>query len=378
MLASRRALLRAFGAGLTPLPTISAAGGEGAQGAGGGSPPAPLRSRVYCDFPDSSKQFLDLFESSWRNLNPQVRAVLRMIYAQLQGIGSPAEIPAPEMRRINSHLSFYLNAGAPPLPHVEERTIPVPSGRARIRLYDPGTSAPAPTVILIHGGGWVIGDLDVYDGFARQIAKRSGLRCLSIEYALAPEHPFPAPLDDCVAAVRWAAAEGGALGIDPRRIALIGDSAGANLALGTCLALRDAGENLVRGAALAYGAYSLDLETPSANSYGGGDYFLGKAEMARYWHDYLPTEADRKNPLAVPMLADLKNLPPLYVGACAFDPLRDDSERLAERAKAAGLDVEFRLWNGMVHAAISLMGWVDDMGPEVDRIGAFLRRVTAG
>lgn len=117
---------------------------------------------------------------------------------------------------------------------------------------------------------------------------------------------------------------------------------------------------------------------PSARAYGGGEYFLGKAEMARFWHDYLPTEADRKSPLAVPMLADLTNLPPLHIGACECDPLRDDSERLAERAKAAGVDVEFRLWKGMVHAAISLMGWVDDMEPEVDRIGAFLRRVTTG
>lgn len=378
MLASRRALLRAFGAGITVLPTISAAGDAVAPGAGGGSSPFSPHARVYCEFSEQAKPFLNLFESSWQPLDPQLRAVMRMIYAQLQGLGPPAELPVAELRRINTSLSFYLNAGAPALPHVEEHRIPVPSGHTKVRLYDPGTPSPGPAVIVIHGGGWVMGTLDTYDGFARQIAKRSGLRCLSIEYALAPEHPFPAPLDDCVAAVRWAAAEGSNLGIDPRRIALIGDSAGANLALGTCLALRDAGERLVRGAALAYGAYSLDFDTPSANSYGGGAYFLGKAEMARYWYDYLPTEADRKNPLAVPMLAELKNLPPLYIAACAFDPLRDDSERLAERAKATGLDVEFRLWAGMVHAAISLMGWVDYMAPEVDRIGDFLRRVTAG
>lgn len=379
MLASRRTLLRAFGAGIsTALPTINVADGGFAQGAGGGSPPFTPHARVYCDFSDSTKKFLNFFESDWQKLNPQLRAVLQMMFAQLQGLGPPAELPVAELRRVNKSLSFYLNAGAPPLPHIEERMIAVPSGRTRVRLYDPGTPAPAPTVILIHGGGWVIGDIDTYDGFARQIAQRSGLRCLSIEYALAPEHPFPAPLDDCVAAVRWAATEGSSLGIDPRRIALIGDSAGANLALGTCLVLRGAGERLVRGAALAYGAYSLDLDTPSAIAYGGGTYFLGRAEMVRYWHDYLPTESDRRNPLAVPLLADLTDLPPLYIGACEFDPLRDDSERLAERAKAAGLDVEYRLWTGMVHAAISLMGWIDEMAPEVDRIGTFLRRVTSG
>ena len=322
------------------------------------------------------EKFLAQFETAWRPLDPQLRFVLRLIYGGLKGLPPPAELPPAELRRINSGLSFYLNAGAPALPHIEERIIELPSGRQRVRLYDPGTAAPAPTVILLHGGGWVFGGLDTYDGFARQIAQRSGLRCLSVEYALAPEHPFPAPLDDCIAAVRWAVSTGSALGIDPQRLAVIGDSAGANLALGVLLALRDTGTRPLRGAALLYGAYSLDVDTPSARAYGSGAYFLGAAEMTRYWNDYLPSPAARQNPLAVPMLADLAKLPPLYIAACEFDPLRDDSERLVVRAKSAGVELEFRLWKGMVHAAVSLMGWIDAMGPEVDRIGEFLRRVT--
>jgi acetyl esterase len=302
--------------------------------------------------------------------------VLRLIYARLKGLPPPAQLSPTDLRRINAGLSFYFDAGAPALPHVEERTIPAPSGRIKVRLYDPGTPAPAPTVILLHGGGWVFGSIDTYDGFARQIAKRSGLRCLSVDYALAPEHPFPAPLNDCVAAIRWAVSEGASLGIDGRRIALIGDSSGANLVLAACLALRDAGPSPVRGAALCYGTYSTDLDTASARAYGGGPYFLGTVEMTQYLNDYLPNQADRKNPLAMPMLANLANLPPLYIAACEFDPLHDDSVRLAERAKAAGVDHEVRLWKGMVHAAVSLMGWVDYMGPEVDRIGEFLKRVT--
>jgi len=288
----------------------------------------------------------------------------------------PAQLSTTELRRINSGLSFYCNAGAPALPHVEEHMISVPSGRARIRLYDPGIAAPAPTVLLLHGGGWVMGTLDTYDGFARQIAHRSGLRCLSVEYSLAPEHPFPAPLNDCIAAVQWAMSHGSDLGIDPQRIAVIGDSAGANLAIAVCLALRDRGNALVRGAALLYGCYSLDFNTMSQRAYGSGAYFLGTAEMERYWNDYLPDQAARQNSLAVPMLANLAGLPSLYVAACEFDPLLNDSQRFFERAKAADIDCEFRLLKGMVHAAISLMGWIDIMGPEVDRIGEFLRRVT--
>lgn len=292
------------------------------------------------------------------------------------GLPPPSQLSPAELRRINGELSFYWNAGAPALPHVEERTIDVPSGRARVRIYDPGLAAPAATAILLHGGGWVFGNLDTYDGFARQIAKRSGMRCLNVEYALAPEHPFPAPLDDCVAAIRWAASDGASLGIDPKRIVLLGDSAGANLSIAACLSLRDADMHPIRGAALLYGAYSLDLDTPSVQSFGGGPYFLGKADMIRYWNDYLSGNAARQSPLAVPMLADLANLPPLYIAACEFDPLLDDSERFRDRAKSAHAEVEFHLWKGMVHGIVSLMGWVDAMVPQVDDIGSFLRRVT--
>jgi acetyl esterase len=323
-----------------------------------------------------TEAFLAQFEVAWRPLDPQLRFVLRLIYARLQGLPPPAMLSPAELRRINAGLSFFFNAGAPPLPHIEETTIDAPSGRIRLRLYDPGIPAPAPTVVLVHGGGWVMGSLDTYDGFARQIAKRSGLRCLSVEYALAPEHPFPVPLDDCIAAIRWAVSEGSVFGIDPRRIAVVGDSSGANLALGVCLAQRDAGAHTVRGAALLYGVYSLDPDTPSQRAYGGGAYFLGTADLVRYANDYLPDPAMRQNPLAVPMLANLADLPPLYVAACEFDPLRDDSEHLVGHARAAGVDVEHRIWNGMVHAAVSLTGWIDAMGPQVDRVGAFLARVT--
>ena len=360
MAASRRELIKGLAMGAAAISTLAGT----VQGAG----PIPGDA--------DTEAFLRQFEEAWRPLNPQLRLVLRFIYGGLKGLAPPAQLSVAELRQINSGLSFYWNAGAPALPQVEERTINVPSGRVRVRLYDPGIAAPAPTVLLLHGGGWVMGTLDTYDGFARQIAHRSGLRCLSLEYALAPEHPFPAPLDDCIAAVHWAVSNGSDLGIDPRRIAVIGDSAGANLSIAVCLALRDSGTPLLRGAALLYGCYSLDFETTSQRAFGSGAYFLGTAEMERYWNDYLPDQDARQNPFAVPMLANLAGLPPLYLAACEFDPLLNDSQRLFERAKAAGIDCEFRLWKGMVHAAVSLMGWVDVMGTEVDRVGEFLRRVT--
>lgn len=324
-----------------------------------------------------TEAWLAQFEAAWAPLDPHLRAVLRSIYARLRGLPPPVELSPAELRRINAGLSFYFSAGAPAVPYIETRLISAPSGRVRVRLYDPGVAAPAPTVILLHGGGWVMGSIDTYDGFARQIAYRSGLRCLSVDYALAPEHPFPMPLADCIAAIQWAVSEGAALGIDAQRMAVIGDSSGANLALATCLALRDTGNNPICGAALLYGAYSLDLDTPSQRAYGGGSYFLGTADIGRYLNDYLPDHAAQKNPLAVPVLADLAGLPPLYIAACEFDPLLNDSTRLEALATAAGVRNEFHLWKGMVHGAVSLMGWIDAMSPKVDHIGGFLQRVTS-
>lgn len=363
---SRREVVAALGAGAALMPA-----GAIAQIA---SPPPPALDAAKAA---ATEAYLARFAEAWKPLDPQLRRVLGTIYGILEGAPPPQDFTPEQLRAGNAGFSFYFTAGAPPLPHVEERLIDVPSGKARVRLYNAGTPAPAPTIIYIHGGGWIYGSIDTYDGVARQLATRSGMRVLSIEYGLSPEHKFPEPLDDCLAAIRWALGPGGAaLGIDPARIALCGDSAGGNLALAATLALRDAGNSPVRGAALVYGVYSTDTATASQKAYGGGPYFLGTAETAFYWDAYLTPEA-RANPLAVPILADLSGLPPLHIASCECDPLKDDSVALAARAEAAGAETELNVWPGMVHGSFSLMGWVDALGPEVDRLAAFLKRVTA-
>jgi len=317
------------------------------------------------------------FQDAWRPLDPQVAALLAMIYRQSQGKKAVHEMTVTEARQAADAIAPMTSFGAPAIPHIETRTIAGASGPIRVRLYDPGTPAPAPTVVFLHGGGWVLFDIDGYDSVARQLAKRSGLRILSVDYGCAPEHRFPSPVEDCTAALRWAAREGDALGIDPSRLAVAGDSAGANLALAACVLLRFESFMPVRGAALIYGAYSPSLETPSHKAYGDGSYFMSSADVAWYWDHYLSDHADRDNPLAAPLDADLDGLPPLYVAASEFDVLRSDSEQLVERLKTAGVPHEFRLWNGMIHGCLNFMGWFDAMGPEIDRVGAFLRKVTA-
>jgi acetyl esterase len=322
--------------------------------------------------------FLALFKEPWSKLDPDTAAILARIYTTAAD-EAPIFTRTPEGARdlINRFLPFYVSAGAPAIPHIEERRIAAASGDIRIRLYDPGTPAPAPAIVFLHGGGFVTCDIDVYDGVARQLAKRSGMRVMSVDYALAPEHPFPIPLNDCIAAIRWVASHGAECGIDPTRIAVAGDSAGANLALAATIALRDAGNSPVRGAACMYGCYAPDLKTASEQAYGGGPYLISSPEIAWYWNHYLSKPADRTNPLAAPLYADLRGLPPLFITASEFDPLRNDSEMLTEKLKAAGATFEFRLWLGTIHASVNLMGWIDAMGPRVDEVGAFLSRVTA-
>ena len=309
-MASRREVIKAIGASAAALPTI-------------GDATALAQGTVSSPTDAATAAFLAQFAAAWRPLDPQLRFVLRLIYARLQGLPPPSQLSPAELRRINASLSFYFNAGGPPLPHIEETTIDVPSGRTKVRLYDPGTPAPAPTVVLIHGGGWVFGSLDTYDGFARQIAKRSGLRCLSIEYALAPEHPFPAPLDDCIAAVRWAATEGSSIRhrspAHRRHRGFVGRQSRAR---GLPRAARRRHSDRARGGAALRRLFARPRYAVGARLW-RRTLLPRRRRHGAIRQRLLADQADRQNPLAVPMLADLAELPPLYVAACEFDPLHD-------------------------------------------------------
>jgi len=308
-------------------------------------------------------------------LDPQIVRMLARITA-IVGDEAPAEPLSPaEARRNSTALAPLWNEHARPVARVEDRTLPGAAGPIAARLYDPGTEDPSPAIIYLHGGGWVLCDLDTHDGVCRELALRSGLKLVSLDYRLAPEHPFPAPVEDGVAAVRWLAAHGRDWGIDPGRMVIAGDSAGANMALATLLALRDAGEQPLRGAALVYGVFAPDHDTPSHLAYGADSrYFLSTAEMEWFWGHYVPAGTDRRTPLAAPLYADLSGLPPLYLTAAEYDCLRSDTEQLAYRLAVAGQPHEYRLWRGMIHACLHMAGTVEAMGPELDRLAGFLRR----
>jgi acetyl esterase len=311
-------------------------------------------------------------------LDPQMAEILALTEEAMKDRPERVSLSPVEARaQMNATFEAFWNADRPTLWAVYNHEIAGPKRAIRVRLYDPGLGRPAPCLIYLHGGGWVIGSLDTHDGVCRRLALAGDFLVASVDYRLAPEHKFPAGLEDCVAAVRWIADHGADWGIEAGRLAIGGDSAGANLALATLLSLRDAGTAPLRGGVLIYGAYAADADTPSRRAYGDGSYIISNDDMRWFWGHYLNGEADKRNPLAAPLLADLRELPPLLVTACAFDPLLDDSERLVARLKEAGATHRYALWPGVTHGCIHMTRMLEVAQNHIEDIAAWVREQLA-
>jgi acetyl esterase/lipase len=310
-------------------------------------------------------------------LNPQMAAILALMADAMKDRPERSSLSPVEARaQTSATTEAFWNADRPTLWAVYNHEIPGPGGGIRIRLYDPGLARPAPCLIYIHGGGWVICNLDTHDGVCRRLAQAGGFLVASVDYRLAPEHKFPAGLEDCVAAVRWLATQGRDWGIDPGRLAIGGDSAGANLALATLLSLRAAGPSPLLAGLLIYGAYAPyteGSETASQRAFGDGSYILSADDMRWFWNHYINDEGDNRNPLAVPLLANLEGLPPLMVTAAEFDPLFDDSTALIAKLEAAAVPHRYVLWPGVTHACVQMTRMLDVAQAHIEDMGAWVR-----
>ncbi|KDE58171.1 alpha/beta hydrolase [Halostagnicola sp. A56] len=273
----------------------------------------------------------------------------------------------PETAR--EQFSTMLEGGDPAveLPAVEDRSIDGSDGEIPIRLYEPSEdpNPDRPLILYFHGGGWVIGSVDTHDGSCRKLAAESGYPVVSVDYRLAPEHPFPAGLRDCYAALEWAedvtsdrdtADDGGdTIAADSDRIVLAGDSAGGNLAAATALLARDRGGPDIAAQLLIYPPTGDATETESYEENGEG-YFLTAEEMAWFEDHYFADDIQQGNVYTVPRrAADLSELPPATILTAGFDPLRDDGAAYADRLEAAGVPVTSRNYDDMIHGFFGMV-----------------------
>lgn len=237
---------------------------------------------------------------------------------------------------------------------VEDRLIPGPDGQIPVRFYTPQGQAPFPVLVFFHGGGFVIGSIELYDEFCRALTNGAGCIVMSVGYRLAPEHKFPAAVEDCYAATKWVAVNAKAIDGDAMRIAAGGDSAGGNLAAVVALMARDKGTVPLVLQLLMYPTTNFAHDTLSAQE-NADDYFLTIDDMFWFRSLYLSSDADRNNPYASPLRAqDLHGLPPALVITAEYDPLRDEGEAYATRLRGAGVTVVCTRYNGMIHGFLSL------------------------
>lgn len=263
----------------------------------------------------------------------------------------PSRMPSPEeARRQLRTLVAAADRPGPALPRRQDITIPGPAGDIAARVYAPRADGPPlPVLAYIHGGGWVIGDLDSYDNICSKLAAWADCLVVSVEYRLAPEHKFPAAPEDCIAAWRWIADHAGNLGGDRKRLAIGGDSAGGNLTAVVCQAMVAEGGPLPALQLLIYPG--LDMRGQTASQRNMPDAFiLPREQMDWFRNQYLNSEDDKLDVRASPALADdLSGQPSAYVVVCGFDPLHDEAIEYAERLRAAGTTVEVRKFPGQIH-----------------------------
>lgn len=283
-------------------------------------------------------------------LSPEMQAVIARqaeIVAETGIVWQPGDVGA--MRALYDADRAFWNRGGPEMAATVDAVVPGPAGDIPVRIHRPLDDAAAPALVYLHGGGWVVGNLDTHDRIMRQLAHDGGFAVVGVDYRLAPEAKFPAPFEDCFAAVDAIAARAADWRIDGARLAVGGDSAGAHMALAALLRQRDRGDDALKAGLLCYGAYGL-RDSRSRRIYGGPEDGLTEDDLA-FFLDTLMTDPARqaRDPLYNLLAADMAGLPPLFVAAAEIDPLIDDSVALVALLEAAGLDHVYAEYPGVLH-----------------------------
>lgn len=287
-------------------------------------------------------------------LHPQAQMFLDALAAQ----GAPAleEIPPQESRLAFAALTELF--GEPP--EVDSVVDRVLAGHVPTRIYSPHSTELLPAVLYFHGGGWVLGDLNTHDTLCRRLTNASGCVVISVDYRRPPEHVFPAAIDDCFGVLKDVAKQAESLGINPKKLAVAGDSAGGNLAAATTLKSRELGGPEIHSQWLVYPVIEPNFESASYQEFAVG-YGLTKSDMIWFWKQYLGDQFENPNFLAAPLLCDsLEGLPPANIIIAEYDVLRDEGEYYAARLREAGVSVALSRFAGLIHGFMHFTGAFDD------------------
>jgi len=296
--------------------------------------------------------------------HPQIQAILELI--EETDVLPLAQYPVEEARAVAAELRG--DGDGPPLGEVTDRAIPGPDEDLPIRIYRPDTDAPHPTVVYFHGGGWVIGGIESHDLLCRHLADDADAAVVSVDYRLAPEHPFPAAVEDAYAATEWVAEHADAIGGDGG-LAVAGDSAGGNLAAIVSLMARDRDGPTIEHQGLIYPSTSAAEDWPSRAENAEG-YFLTETDMTWFFDHYLESDVHDRNPYAFPMGAcDLSGLPAATVQTAGFDPLRDEGVAYAERLEDAGVAVSHHHYPDAIHGFVTMLAEPARVDRAFDAIG---------
>ncbi len=296
-------------------------------------------------------------------------AAAHEVLAYIQGIAVPEGLTPWEAGR-RFYEQFIPLAGAPEaVSQIEEQNIPEDGHSIRLRIYRSGDTDKQPAVIYLHGGWFNAGSLETHDRPLRQLANRMQVTILAVDYRLAPEHPFPAGLNDCERATQWILDNASLLRIDADRIAIAGDSAGGALAATLTRKFR---EQLI-AQLLIYPVTDNALKTPSWMAFRDGP-LLDMEGGIQAWSWYLPTGADHSNPDAIPLLAyDLDALPPTFIAVAEYDPLKDEAIQYAEKLKAHGVTVQRNVYKGMIHGFFQMGGVIGYATKLMQDMAAFFK-----
>jgi acetyl esterase len=304
------------------------------------------------------------------DVDPDVRRFHRLVSAGFARHPDFDRLPYPEARRIAEDVRRPWTRGGPEMRATQELRLGALG--TRVRVHRPSDATTLPALVYLHGGGWTLFSLDTHDRLMREYAARAGVAVVGVDYSLSPEHRFPRALDECVEVV--SAIRAGVTGLDPERVAIGGDSAGANLAVATSVRLLASGAAAPSGMLLNYGAYDR-AHTASYRRYDGDRYMLTADEMDGFWRNYLRTEADAGDPLACPLRADLRGLPSAFLAIAECDILADQNRLMADRLRAAGVRVEAHVYRGATHSFLEAMSIAPLAVRAIEEASAWLRGV---